>query len=243
MLRRPDWVTYNGPSCKQLLLSLGADGDRMSSWDYAADPRKPYTGELILKPGRDSLRLLTVGQLSERKGMLPAIEQLSAWAEDHPQTQVQWNVLGTGPLEPELRQFQTPKNLHVILHGHCEPQSIAEHYRDNNLMLLPTMADEWGLVVDESMFSGLPVIGSCHSQAVSTMIENQVNGLVYDPELPASLGEALDQLLAMSDQQYEHMPSLTRQTVAERTPQTSADQLVKAIRMAAEYASHAEARR
>ncbi|TWU59440.1 D-inositol 3-phosphate glycosyltransferase [Rubripirellula tenax] len=232
LLRRAPWVTYNGPSCKRLLESFGADPDRMSPWNYAADPNKAYRGPLTPRGDRSSIQLLTVGQLSERKGILPALEQLSKWAIDHPENRLHWNVVGNGPQLETIKAATLPENLTMTLHGHCCPDQIAAQYRDNDMMLFPTLADEWGLVVDESLQSGLPVIGSLHSQSVTTLLTDGIEGMVYDPEVPTSLADALDRLMAMSDEAYARMPSQARQVGETRTPEASAQQFVDAVAFA-----------
>lgn len=232
LLRRADWITYNGPSCQRLITSLGGDPSRMSAWDYAADPRKPYRGERSDHSDRSRTNVLTVGQLSERKGVLLALRQLRSWCSSNPDRHIRWNVVGSGPLESEMRSEKLPPNLNVVFHGHCEPERIADHYRDNDLMLFPTLGDEWGLVVDEAFFSGLPVIGSCHAQAVTTMIRDGRNGMIYDPEQNGGMANALDGLMMLSADRYKDMPSSARQTVASRTPADSAEQLIEAINSA-----------
>ena len=41
-----DVVTYNGPSCKSLLLGLGAKESSLMPWNYAANPKKIYRGPI-----------------------------------------------------------------------------------------------------------------------------------------------------------------------------------------------------
>lgn len=228
LLRRADGITYNGPSCKRLLVSLGGDQQKMSPWNYAADPNKPFRGQ---RPAGtvQTLNLLTVGQLSERKGVLQAMDQLSAYVADHPEQSFCWNVVGNGPLKDTMVAMPRPENLRVVYHGHCEPDQIANHYRDNDVMLFPTMADEWGLVVDEAMFSGLPVIGSCHSQAAETLIRDGIDGWVYDPEDDRSLAHAMDRCRQAS---LIDVSTSARARIVDRTPEASAAQLVDAISQA-----------
>ena len=228
LLRRADGITYNGPSCSRLLLSLGGDQSKMSPWNYAADPNKPFRGNRPTSSG-EPLKLLTVGQLSERKGMVPALRQLASFASEHPERSFCWNVVGNGPLKETMAAMPHPNNLAVVFHGHCEPEQIANHYRDNDVMLFPTMADEWGLVVDEAMFSELPVIGSCHSQAAETLIRDGVNGWIYDPEDERSLARALDQCCQAS---LVDVSASARARMVDRTPKASAVQLVDAITQA-----------
>ena len=103
LLRQSDWVTYNGPSCRRYLESLEVAGNRMSPWDYAADPTKPYRGPRSVTDESSSqentTQMLTVGQLSERKGIDRAIAQLTRWATDHPDHHVAWHLVGADPME------------------------------------------------------------------------------------------------------------------------------------------------
>jgi hypothetical protein len=218
-----------------MLVSLGADPERMSLWSYAADPAKLYRGQLTQKHHHDSIRLLTVGQLNDRKGVLPALHQVCQWANKHPTTTMEWHVLGVGPLEQAMRDHPLPPNLELALHGHCDPLTIQQHYRDSDALIFPTLSDEWGLVVDEALFSGLPVIGSCHSQAVETLLEDGVNGMIYDPETPDSLPDALDRFMQLPQEQFSRMPIAARSAVASRTPSASATQLIQAIDCAIEH--------
>ena len=232
LLKHADAITTNGPSCTRLLSSYGAKLNRVLPWNYAADPRKIYHGELPQKNDRNHLKLLTVGQLSERKGMIPAAIELAKWATNNPAIQIQWNVVGAGPLQADLQAEPRPGNLQLVMHGHCDPKHIIDQYRDNDLLLFPTMADEWGLVVDEALQSGLPVIGSCHSQAAATLIEDRMGGWTYDPEQEGALSAVLDDLINLSQHSYEQMPADARRVAVKRTPAASAIQLVQAVRFA-----------
>jgi glycosyltransferase involved in cell wall biosynthesis len=172
---------------------------------------------------------LSVGELSERKGSELAMTQLVAWAKSNPDFSIKWNLVGSGPAESSLQQIETPANLNVNFHGFCDPDSIREHYQRNDAMLFPTLCDEWGLVVDESLGSGLPVIGSCHAQSVTTLIKNGHNGFVYDPERNGQLASVLDRIVRMTSDEYGAMPAQARQSIASRTCAASAQQFAHAV--------------
>jgi len=230
LIRRVDGLTFNGPSCKRYLMGLGADEKKLSPWDYAADPRKAYAGPLKAETGQPNpLKLLTVGQLSERKGVLQSLAILTEYAAANPNQKLHWSLVGDGPLVQAICEAMLPANLTLSLEGHCDPQQIQQHYQSHHVMLFPTLGDEWGLVVNESLASGLPVIGSCHSQAVETIVAPERNGFVFDPEQKASLAIAFDQFLRLSPSQRTTMRSVARQSVDERTPARSADQMIEAV--------------
>ncbi len=233
LLRVVDGVTYNGPSCRRYLLSLGADPLMMSPWDYAADRRKTYDGPLPdIEGGRDLHRILTVGQLTERKGIVQAAAALQHFASEHPDRKMQWNVVGNGPQREVLQSTEFAPNLKLNLIGHCDPEQLRVHYRDNDLLLFPTLGDEWGLVVDEAFASGLPVLGSIHSQAVETLITDNHNGYKFDPDNPMSFSMALNRWWTTNTVERAAMRSNARKTVVSRTAVRAASQLVDAIAVA-----------
>ena len=60
-------------------------------------------------------------------------------------------------------------------------ERMAEVYAKASLFAFPTLADEWGVVVNEAMAAGLPVLGSIYSQAVEELVEDGVSGWVFRP--------------------------------------------------------------
>ncbi len=231
LLNAADIVTFNGPSCRRYLLSQHADPARMLPWDYAADPAKAYRGVIEpALPGR--IDLLSVSQLIERKGILPAAQHLSAWASQHPAVPVRWTIAGTGPQTAQLAAMSKPLNLSIETLGHCDVARLKELYRQYPVQLFPTLGDEWGLVVDEALASGQVVIGSVHSQAVETLVQTGRNGWQIKPEEATTLISALDQLHALSSTELQAMREYARESVAQRTHFRSGDQFVAAVQAA-----------
>jgi glycosyltransferase involved in cell wall biosynthesis len=228
LLAAADVVTYNGPSCQRYLLALGAPSQRMMPWNYAADPAKAYRGP-IQAADDASLRLLTVGQLIPRKGILEAARALDDWARRHPERGIEWALAGTGPLSEELSRLRPSPNLRIHLLGHRDPAQLQELYRDYPVTFFPTLGDEWGLVVDEALASGQLVLGSIYSQAVETLVEPGRNGWQYDPQSPETLHQALDQLASLTSEHAAHLRDQARRSVVERTHVQSAEQFVAAV--------------
>lgn len=231
LLRRSDLVTHNGPSCQRFLERLDVPPEKLFSFDYAADPNKPYRGEIDTSLSQsDSIRLLSVGQLVQRKGMVPALDGLRDWATRHPKRQVHWSIVGSGPLEDAFANATLPPNLTIEMTGHLDQAGLREQYHRHEVLLFPTLADEWGLVVDEAMLSGLGVIGSRYAQAVETLIVDGENGWIYDPAVPATLNHALDAWFKLDVDDRTRLRHQARDHAATRTPQQAADQLLAAIK-------------
>ena len=96
--------------------------------------------------------------------------------------------------------------------------------------MFPTLSDEWGLVVNEAMAAGLPVLGSRYSEAVEEMVETDVTGWKFRTDQAEEMDEAIDQAMHVSDERLEFMRSAARQRVAAFAPEKIADQVVSAAR-------------
>lgn len=233
LLRLADAVTHNGPSSRDYLLDLGVHPEKLSEWMYAADPTKIYRGPILdaaTRVGepercRDDIRLLTVGQLIDRKGVQEALDALVETARANPTQQLRWTVVGGGPLQNRMQQTDKPTNLNVVFRGNCEAAEIRDAYRDHDVMLFPTLGDEWGLVVDEALHSGLAVIGSRLAQSVPTLIREGFNGWSYCPTAQGELPDRIRRWLAMASDERLRLRKNARESAKNRTPSAAADQI------------------
>ncbi len=234
LLRRADGVTYNGPSCKRYLSRMGVPSDRLFHLPYAADDRvfsaqatcQTQVFGLQLEIGN---RLICVGQLSERKGVLPLVRQLADYSRARPHQPLHLTLVGKGPMRNAILQVVRPNNFQLDIIDQCTPAELCSMYQQHGCAVHPTLADEWLMVVNESLHAGLPVMGSRYAQAVETMIHNGENGWVFDPLCLGQLEHRLDDYFALSSQQWLKMRAQAQSSIAERTPVWAAECAVEAI--------------
>jgi glycosyltransferase involved in cell wall biosynthesis len=229
LLGRADAVTYNGPECREVLLALGASRHQLFPFGYAAHPVHTATAPV----GRSALRarrLLYVGQLSERKGVRPMIDALIAYATKHARQQVCLTVVGEGPLRETLAALDAPGNLQMDLTGNIQTADLPGLIRGHGVLIFPTLADEWGLVVNEALHAGLPVIASCLAQSSNSLIADGVNGWLLDPRAPAEWDRVFQCYFDTDDPALEEMSVNCRQSVAHITPQWMSSCLIEACR-------------
>ncbi|MEP0344241.1 glycosyltransferase family 4 protein, partial [Rhodopirellula bahusiensis] len=200
----------------------------LAPFHYAADPTKIYKGNL-LNQSADRVRVLTVGQLINRKGVREGLANMIDVARQSSGVLIEWTLIGGGPLLAELQATATPDNLIVDWRGNCDAEQIREAYRDHEVMFFPTRGDEWGLVVDEALHSGLAVIGNERAQAVTTLIRDDENGWQYEIDDADSLGNALNAFAKLNADDRLEMRKQARLSVADRTPEASADQITNLI--------------
>ena len=92
-------------------------------------------------------------------------------------------LVGDGPLKEALiRSTEDLRiNKKVIFTGYLEYQDIREIYALASCFILPSMTEQWGLVVNEALASGLPVLSSYRVGSAPNLIKNNKVGYTFDP--------------------------------------------------------------
>lgn len=229
LIRRADAITFNGPSCENYLKQLGADPRRLYRLSYAADDRTAHRGSVERDESAVRNRLLYVGQLSERKGVLPMLQQLAEYCRLNPNRNIEMRLAGQGPQRDSVERFEVPENLTLRLLGNLAPDDLAKEMLTCGATVAPTLADEWLLVVNEALHAGLPVIGSVYAQATTSLIRDGENGWQYDPSQSDSLHRVLDQYHDATDDQLRKMRNSCQESIAHCTPAWAAKDAVRAI--------------
>jgi glycosyltransferase involved in cell wall biosynthesis len=230
LLPRADAVLVNGRSGARYVRALGAPADRVVTVPQTSALAGVAAGDSVRREAR---RLLFVGQLIERKGIVPLLVALGRWGRRHPAEQVTLELVGDGPEAARVARVPLPANVTVRCRGTVPYEQVARAYARAGLFVFPTLADEWGLVVNEAMAAGLPVLGSVFSQAVEELVRDGVNGWVFRPNDPAALDAALDRSLAVEASELTRMGAAARAAVRPLTPELAADRLVQGLRIAA----------
>jgi len=220
MLRRliarlADGALTNGASGARYLESIGFAPERIFPVHQSTDLDR-FAQRPAAKPDpQGTLRLVSVGSLIPRKGLLPFLERLILWCRAHPERKLHWRLVGDGPERAGLEAAELPENLEIELLGNRPYEAIPDLLPDRDLLVFPTLADEWGLVLNEAMAAGLPVLASRLSQAAEEMVEEGANGWLFDPLDPSATDAALARALDTAPQQRASMAANARRT-AER---------------------------
>ena len=126
-------------------------------------------------------KCLYVGRLSPEKN-LETLVRLFADLPDYHLT-----LIGQGPLQSTL-QTMLPNN--VTLVGHVPNEALADWYQSHDIFILPSKKEPWGLVVEEALYYGLPVIASEQVGAQELVTHYQV-GQLFSPGNDQSFKDAL----------------------------------------------------
>lgn len=107
-------------------------------------------------------------------------------------------LAGDGPLRQELANKISHLGLtdRVHLPGFIQYEELPLYYALADCFVLPSVSEQWGLVVNEAMASGLPVIVSDRCGCADDLVEQNVNGLVFDLSNDNELADKLNEILS-----------------------------------------------
>ena len=181
-------VIFTAPNAvdNELFTAAGADARK-----NAATRRK----ELDL-PNR---YLLFTGRLVREKGVF---ELLSAYAklDEHVRQRVGLVFAGDGVSRGQLEEQAASISPGVIrFAGFIHREQLAAYYALAEMLVLPTYTDTWGLVVNEAMACGLPVILSRAAGCAVDLLKENWNGLLIPPRDVLSLASAMHSLASHPD--------------------------------------------
>lgn len=152
---------------------VGAAGD---GTDFSFIPGKFY--------------LIAVGRLVERKGFDVLIQSMKHLPDD-----VHLLLIGDGPLESVLRAIisQTGLAQRVHLLGYRKREAIHSLLQRSNCYVLSSMHEGLGIVVQEAMCAGLPVVATDNGGQVD-LIKNGRNGLLVKAGDDKALAAAIHRI-------------------------------------------------
>ncbi|MET3438009.1 glycosyltransferase family 4 protein [Sphingomonas sp. 1185] len=167
--------------------------------------------------------LMTCGYLTTRKRIDLIIDAIAR--RPHAQRPLLL-VVGDGALREILQRQAAEAGVPAYFAGFRLGADLASFYLAADAFVLASNDDPWGLVVNEAMSAGLPVLVSDACGVALDLVKDDVNGFVFRTGDAASLADALTRLETMD---CEAMADASRSLVAQWTPAHSAASLGKAV--------------
>ena len=162
--------------------------------------------------------ILSVGQFIHRKGFDIAIKSIATLTKN-----IGLYIVGGTSTEEyiTLKENMHVDNVHFI--GFMDKAKLKKYYRAADLFILPTREDIWGLVINEAMANGLPVVSTNRCVAALELIEEGKNGYIVPVDDEKALAEAINKvledeeaILQMSQASLEIIRAYTFENMAKR---------------------------
>jgi glycosyltransferase involved in cell wall biosynthesis len=142
----------------------------------------------------EAIRFLYCGQLIHRKGvdlLCEAFARLVTSGAD-----VRLTFAGEGPLRVELQETMTPDvAARVTFTGFMAVDQLPEVFGAHDVFVLPSRHDGWGVVVNQAIAAGMPVIASTEVGAANDLVEEALNGFRVAPESANAIFQAMQQFV------------------------------------------------
>lgn len=245
---RIDRFAVIGTESRKHLVRLGVPDSNMSASPYCVDSDFVAGQVLEWSPRRDSLRdemgiapndiaFVFSGKLIPKKDPLlivSALRQLISEGETAIVARIHVIIAGDGELREEIRSSLADllgSRSHML--GFLNQKEIGRAYAISDALILPSKkgsGETWGLVVNEAMQYGLPVIVSdgvgCHRD----MVTEAATGWVFPSGDSAGLCQALKKLADASDIARRQMRANARSMAELVSLDSAAQGLASAIR-------------
>jgi glycosyltransferase involved in cell wall biosynthesis len=191
------WISY-GKSSTEYLQAIGVSRERILQIQNSVD-------ETIFRSQSQALRrsrlpvFLHVGRLVALKGIDRLLESTARMRQQGYEFELL--LVGGGESEHEFRAIAKRLNLKNVHWEAARPaHEMPEVYRRADFLVFPTLQDVWGLVANEALLSGVPVLCSKYAGCAQEIIPKED---IFDPldgaDFDGILTSALEGRIAPTD--------------------------------------------
>jgi glycosyltransferase involved in cell wall biosynthesis len=202
---------------------------------YRTDEVRNSKFEIRKKYGLPENYFLASARFVEKKNLPKLIEAYAEYRRgSQVATKVPWDLvlLGDGPLRGTLNSQLSTLNLneHVHLPGFKPYDELPVYYALAKAFVHASTTEQWGLVVNEAIASGLPVIVSSRCGCVPELVNG--NGFTFDPFDQQELAERLLRMASLSDDERKSIGDASYRISANCAPERFGEGLEQAARLA-----------
>jgi glycosyltransferase involved in cell wall biosynthesis len=214
------FVVWN-PKAREFVLRSGARSDRVFFGPHYYPPPADFPGDSapIAEPGKRAI--VAISYLVPWKG----IDILIAAFRRLPHDDAVLVIGGRGESEERLRAAAAGDE-RIRFVGHLDEAEKDRYLRNAYLFVLPSLRDVWGLVVNEALYRGLPVVVSDAAGCSDVLVRG--NGFVVPAGDEAALSDRLRFLLD-NPRERDVMASRSRSIVVDCSLRAMVDPVIAAV--------------
>ncbi|RUP09854.1 MAG: glycosyltransferase [Hyphomicrobium sp.] len=226
----------------EYLTSLGFPSKRIVAGYDVVDNRHFSTHAAGSAPKNDGLPqtyFFCCARFVAKKNLQFLVEAFAQYRREHLRDAWDLVIAGDGPLRDAVArhasELSVGPNVHIL--GHRSYAELPDLYAAAGAFILPSVVDEWGLVVNEAMATGLPVLVSKGAGCHRDLVDIGVNGFVFDPANAGELAGLMTRI-ATSTRRNE-MGAASRRIIAD----WDVDRFANGLTAAADLAKSSHSRK
>ena len=241
LIRHDSWLKYHlkrhlistatywlgsGKQASKYLLHYGAKQPHIYEYPFTSLSEADVLKQPVSQEQKQVLRrqlgitepkvLISIGQFIPRKGYDLLLKAAANLSKD-----IGIYIIGSNPT-PEYLDLQKQFGLtQVHFVGFQPKEALKQWYQAADVFVLPTREDIWGLVINEAMAQGLPVITTDRCVAGLELVKEGENGYIVPVENVPALTQAITRLFAqdyraMGQKSLELIKPYTIENMAKR---------------------------
>lgn len=180
-----------GTRSRKYIEKLGVPPNRVfEAWDvvdneyFYNNSRKLMEDELLKsKYPLPEKYFLCVSRYIPKKNIPGLIRSFASFKKLNPDNRVSLVLLGSGPLQEQINMEikNADAEDYVYQLGFIQYDELPYFYANASALILPSFYDQWGLVVNEAMASGCPILVSSGCGCSVDLVEHETNGIIFNP--------------------------------------------------------------
>lgn len=194
-----------GTDSSDYILSLGFKRNAIfKPWDVVDNDRFRNSNRSS-NTSFDQRKFLCIARFIEAKNIPRLLEAFAAYVNEGGKRRLA--LIGGGVLESRLNELIVSLRIEnrVELHRFIQEEEIIRHLSESFALVLPSTSEPWGLVINESMASGLPVLASTKCGATVDLVKDNQNGVIFDPYNIPEITKALQRMDSVSETRWKEM--------------------------------------
>jgi len=140
-----------------------------------------------------------------KKNLFMALDAYERYRQRAGATARELHFCGSGPLEAALKAETERRGLSgVVFTGYVSQRRVARALASTLALVLPSTEEQWGLVINEALAMGVPVLCADNVGARDSLVRSAVNGQFFEPDNAEGLATLMAEL-AGSEVEWQRM--------------------------------------
>jgi len=177
--------------------------------DIARFSRIADDGTVVIP--HDQRPFLVVARLVPKKNIAEVLRAFALHLQRHGAGR-ELHIIGYGPMEAELVALAAELGIapSVRFLGARPSSEVADAMIRSVALILASTEEQFGLVINEALAMGTPVIVSSNAGAVDELVDNDRNGIIVNPRDTAGISHAMSRIATMPELEWTRMSAHAR---------------------------------